>query len=282
MPTRREFVTSFGAATIGVGTSWYHSLLPTPRSPGRLGPLGVQLYTVREEMRRDIERTLARVAEIGYREVEFAGYFGRTPRQVRAMLDANHLVAPGAHVGLDTLEGDAAERTIEAARVIGHDYLIVAWTPAAWRRSLDDWRRVAERFNRAGERTRAAGIQFAYHNHDFEFRELEGRVPFDVLCEATDPRLVRIELDLFWIVHGGGDPLAFLRRWPGRVPLVHVKDRTADGRMMDVGAGVIDWRGIFARRRQAGIRHFFVEHDEPADPWASIRASYGYLSGLRV
>ena len=284
MPTRRDFVTAVGAAALHADGlhERYHSPLPTPSTVGNLGPLGVQLYTLRGEMRRDFEGTLARVAQIGYREVEFAGYFNRTPSRIRAMLDANHLVAPGAHVGLETLEGDAGARTIESAQQIGHQYLLVAWTPVEWRRTLDDWRRMAERFNSVGERTRAAGIQFAYHNHDFEFRELEGRVPFEVLCEATDPHLVQIEMDLFWIVHGGGDPLAFFQRWPGRVPMVHVKDRTADGRMVDVGAGAIDWRRIFAQRRQAGIRHYFVEHDEPPDPWASIQASYTYLSRLSV
>ncbi len=248
----------------------------------RLSPLGVQLYTLRAEMRSSVEATLARVRDIGYREVEFWNYYNRTPRQIRDALRAAGLRAPSAHVGLDALEGDQAARTFEAARIIGHRYLVVAWMPAEWRRTLDDWRRVADRMNRVGEAARAAGLQYAYHNHDYEFRPLEGRVPFDLLCEATDPRLVRIELDLFWITHGGADPLAFMQRWPGRVPMIHVKDRTAEGRMVDVGAGAMDWRAIFARRRQAGIRHYFVEHDEPPDPFASVRASYEYLSRLNV
>lgn len=258
---------------------------PTPRSPRvavttRLSPLGVQLYTVRAAMQRDVAGTLARVAQIGYREVEVWQLHGRTPAQFRAALDANRLTAPSAHFGLEALEGDAGARTIEAAQVLGHHYHVVAWMPEAWHRTLDDWRRIADRFNRAGERCRAAGTQFAYHNHDFEFRPLEGRVPFDVLCEATDRDLVQIELDLFWIAHGGGDALALFRRWPGRVPMVHVKDRTADGRMVDVGAGNMDWRTLFAHRAEAGMRHYFVEHDEPSDPFASITASYRYLSRL--
>ena len=284
VPTRREFVTAIGsAATAAAGyRQWYRSPLPAPHAAANLGPLGLQVYTVCDEMRRDVEGTLARVGEIGYRGVEWWGSFDRTPAQLSSALRAAGLTSPSAHVGLETLEGDAGSRTIAAAQEIGHHYLVVAWMPVEWRRTLDDWRRVAERMNRVGERLRAAGMQYAYHNHDYEFRPLEGRIPFDVLCESTDPSLVQIEMDLFWIVHGGGDPLALFSRWPGRVPLVHVKDRTADGRMVDVGAGVIDWRGILARRRQAGIRHIFVEHDEPADPWASIRASYGYLSRLTV
>jgi sugar phosphate isomerase/epimerase len=278
---RREVIGALGAALVP-GLARGEREPSASGAPVALAPLGVQLYTLRGEMRASVEATLAEVAGIGYREVEFAGYFNRTPAQLRSALGANRLTAPAAHVELGALEGEAAARTFEAARVIGHRYLVVAWTPQEWRRTLDDWRRVAERFNRVGEACRAAGLQFAYHNHDFEFRPLEGRVPFDVLCEETDPGLVQIELDLYWITHGGGDPLAFMRRWPGRIPCVHVKDRTADGRMVDVGAGAIDWRTLLGRRRQAGIRHFFVEHDEPADGFGSVRASYEFLSRLRV
>ncbi len=253
----------------------------TEGAAGGLGVLGIQLYTLRGEMQRHVAETLTGVAEIGYREVEFAGYFGHSPSEIREMLDATGLSAPAAHFGIDsTLDG--LPTSIEMAATVGHENLVVAWIPQGMRQTLDDWRRTADLFNRAGEACKAAGIQFAYHNHDFEFERIGGQVPFDVLCEEADPELVKIELDLFWIIHGGGDPLAFFERWPGRVPLVHVKDRTADGDMVDVGAGVIDWAAIFARREQAGIRHYFVEHDEPGDAFASARASYRYLSELEV
>ena len=253
----------------------------TEGAAGSLGALGIQLYTLRSEMRRHVAETLSGVAEIGYREVEFAGYFDHTPSEIREMLNATGLSAPAGHVGIDpTLDGWSA--TLEAAATIGHENLVVASVPRDMRGSLDDWRRTADLFNRAGEAAKAAGIQFAYHNHDFEFERIDGQVLFDVLCEEADPELVKIELDLFWIIHGGGDPLAFFERWPGRVPMVHVKDRTATGDMVDVGAGVIDWAAIFAQREQAGIQHYFVEHDEPGDAFASARASYDYLSRLQV
>lgn len=253
----------------------------TEGAAGNLGVLGIQLYTLRSEMRRHVAETLSGVAEIGYREVEFAGYFEHSPSEIREILNATGLSAPAGHVGIDpTLDGWSA--TLEAAATIGHENVVVASVPREMRGSLDDWRRTADLFNRAGEAAKAAGIQFAYHNHDFEFEMIDGQVPFDVLCEEADPELVKIELDLFWIIHGGGDPLAFFERWPGRVPMVHAKGRTADGGMVDVGAGVIDWAAIFAQREQAGIRHYFVEHDEPGDAFASARASYEYLSRLRV
>lgn len=249
----------------------------------RIERIGVQLYTVRGEMKRDFDGTLARVAELGYREVEFPEWFGRSAAQVRDALRRTGLAAPAAHVPLEALEGDRGKRTLEDARTIGHRYLVVAWLAEDDRRDLDGYRRVAERLDRAAEAARAAACAFAYHNHDFEFTRMEGRVPYDVLLEETDPRNVRLELDLYWITKGGQDPLAYFERWPGRFPLVHVKDSAGppEHRMADVGAGTIDWAKIFAQRAKAGIEHFFVERDDPPDPMASVAASYAYLRELR-
>jgi sugar phosphate isomerase/epimerase len=183
-------------------------------------------------------------------------------------------------VSLEELEAgwDAAAA---AAKEVGHRWLVVAWIDAARRKTLDDYKRVGEVFTRIGTQSRAAGLRFAYHNHAFEFAPLGGRVPYDVLLESTDPAVVEFELDLYWITDGGGDPLAYFRRWPGRFPLVHIKDKAADGKMVDVGAGGIDWKAILHRRKEAGIRHAFVEHDDPPDPLASVAASYAYLKQLK-
>ena len=142
----------------------------------------------------------------------------------------------------------------------------------------------ADLFNRAGQKASAAGVRFAYHNHAFEFARLDGRKPYDVLLERCEPRYVAFEMDLYWITQGGQDPLAYFARWPGRFPMVHVKDSTGppDHRMVDVGAGSIPWKAVFARREQAGIRHYFIEHDAPPDPLASVRRSYEYLRRLEV
>src|SRR5207248_9275300 len=164
----------------------------------------------------------------------------------------------------------------------GHEYVVVPWIPEEKRKTLDDWKSVAAVFNQAAQMTKDAGLQFAYHNHDFEFPKLDGQVPYDVLLQNTDPKLVQLEIDLYWITKAGQDPLTYFARWPGRVPLVHVKDSAGppDNKMMDVGAGTIDWKKIFAREDQAGIRHAFVEHDQPADAFASIKASCDYLKRL--
>ena len=279
MTNRRDFIETLGAAALG------HALqprapTPEPRAPlHRLTRIGLQLYTVRRAMQADVEATLARVAATGYTEVEFAGYFGKSPGEVGAILDRHGLAAPAAHV---SMAADQWRAALDAARVIGHRYLVVAWIPAEQRQTLDAYKRMAQDFNRLAAEARAAGLQFAYHNHDFEFAPLEGRLPFDVLLAETDPTLVQLEMDLYWITKGGQDPLAYFARYPGRFPMVHVKDSAGapEHRMVDVGAGTIDFRKIFARRKQAGIRHFFVEHDEPADAFASIRASYEYLKRL--
>jgi sugar phosphate isomerase/epimerase len=276
---RRTFLqsTAAGLATLGL-----------PRPAGGvaqhtgLDRIGVQLYTVRDAVQRDLEGTLARVAAIGYQEVEFAGYAGRTAAQVRDAVRRAGLSAPSAHVPLAAL-GPGWDRVLNDAHTIGHRYLVIAWLDEKDRSNLDAYRRIADRLNRAGEAASRAGLRFAYHNHAFEFTPMENRLPYDVLLESTDPAHVLLELDLYWITKGGQDPLAYFARWPGRFRLVHVKDSAGppEHRMADVGAGTIEWARIFAQRKQAGIEHFFVEHDDPPDPFASIAASHAYLSDLQ-
>ena len=279
---RREFLRLGGSALVAC------RLGPNgaPQGSGQsasLDRIGIQLYTVRRQFGPDPEATLARLAEIGFREVEFAGYPPGTPAQIRGMLERHGLRAPSSHVGLRAVD-EAWERTLEQAAAIGQQYVVVPFLGAADRASLDSWKRVAERFNRAGEAALRHGLAFCYHNHDFEFVPLEGRIPFDVLLGETDPRLVRLELDLYWTVKGGRDPLDYFARWPGRFPLVHVKDMDATPRryFADLGSGTIDFAAIFRKSAEAGIRHYFYEQDEtPGDPFASAAASYRYLRNLR-
>jgi sugar phosphate isomerase/epimerase len=250
--------------------------------PGRLTTIGAQLYTVRRELEKEFEGTLARVAGLGYREVEFAGYFGHTPKEVEDVLARHNLVSPAAHVQLADLRG-SLQTMIEAAHVIGHEYLLLAWTPPEERKSLDDYRRLADLCNRAGEQTKRAGVQFAYHNHDFEFATVEGRVPYDLLLERMDSELVKLELDLYWIVKGGASPLDYFKKYPGRFHLLHVKDMDATPRhyFTEVGRGVIDFKSIFANAERAGVKHYFVEQDEtPGSPFDSLKISMDYLRRL--
>lgn len=281
--SRREFV---GVMAAGVGVLTLPSCL-RPRSSTRLNKIGIQLYTVRDVLKGDFEGTLSRIGAIGYNEVEFAGYFDHTPEQVKAALANAGLTSPATHVGPDNL-GKSWDAVVNTAKAVGHEYVIVAWIPEEQRKTIDDWKRIAEQLNQAGTACKAAGLQFAYHNHNFEFMPIAGQVPYDVLLASTDPSLVKLEMDLFWATFAGADPLAYFARSPGRFPLVHVKDMmpkptpdaTPDRVMVDVGKGSIDWKRIFAKASVGGIQHYFVEHDQPADPLASAKASYDFLHQL--
>ncbi|CAM3386499.1 sugar phosphate isomerase/epimerase family protein [Rhodothermus bifroesti] len=281
---RRNFLRTAGGLALG-SLAWASLGCDRPEASStaggsrRLERIGLQLYTVRTLMEQDVPRTLEQVAQLGYREVEFAGYYNYTPQELRQMLDQLELSAPATHVPFQMLEENLSA-LLEAAHTLGHRYVIVPWLPPEQRQTIDDYRRWAERFNRWGEACKAANVQFAYHNHDFEFARIGDQVPYDVLLAETDPELVKMELDLYWITYAGFDPLVYFQQHPGRFPLCHVKDMTADRQMVDVGQGTIDFVKIFAQAAGVQLQHYFVEHDQPADPLASIRRSYEYLSQL--
>jgi sugar phosphate isomerase/epimerase len=250
---------------------------------GSVDPIGLQLYTVRRELQNDFEGTLARISAIGYREVEFAGYYERTPQQVKAILDKNHLSAPSAHTQLQGMRQNL-DKLIEAAHVVGHRYLVLAYLNADERKSLDDYKGVIESLNKAGEACQKAGVQLAYHNHDFEFPPLDGVVPYNLMLKETDSKLVKMELDLYWITKAGQSATKYFAAHPGRFALVHVKDmdNTPKRFFTEVGRGVIDFKQLLPQAKKAGVKHFFVEQDEtPGSPLDSIKISYDYLHGLR-
>ena len=286
MTDRRSFLTTLGSALVGVACARSSESDRGSESPSqssqRLDRIGIQLYTVRRDMERDFEGTLARVAEVGYREVEFAGYYGRSANDVRAVLSRVGLTAPSSHVGLPDFRRDA-DGVIAMASGIGATYLVVPWLDERERKTLDDYRRLGQELNRIGEKVRAAGMRLGYHNHDFELARIDGRIPLDVLLEEADANLVVLELDLYWTVKGGIDPIAYFAQYPGRIHLVHVKDSAGapEHRQVDVGKGTINFAQIFARREQAGIRHAFVEHDNPPSTAETMSSSYQHLSELR-
>lgn len=269
---RRDFVRSAAALVAANALTRPLAGAPVPGQPG------IQLYTLRSLMAQDLDATLAAVAAIGYREVEFAGYFDRTPGEIRRRLTETGLSAPATHVDFP-LEGQGWQRTLDDAFTAGHQYVILAWLPPERRAPLDAWRRTADLLNQAGEAARRHGLEMGYHNHDFEFQPLEGRLPYDLLLERTDPALVTFELDLYWISRAGHDPLAYFQKARGRFRQVHVKDMAAGaGReMVDPGDGILDFPTLLAAAAAAGVRHFFVEHDEPGDPLATARAGHRAL-----
>jgi sugar phosphate isomerase/epimerase len=284
--TRRTFLGQMAMSSLipAVGRAAEH----------RIDRLGLQLYTVRTEMAKDFEGTLAKVAAAGYQEVEFAGYFDQDAKKVRAVLDRHKLTAPSAHIDYATVQSKL-EPAIDAAHAIGHKFLVNPWIDEEMRKQPDIWQRLAATFNKAGETCKKAGIQFAYHNHHFEFVPVNGVMPFDLLLKECDANLVKMELDLCWITVAQKDPLTYFERYPGRFPLVHVKGlkKVPEGQapvpfdqaipnITDVGTNdVIEWKRIFAKSSQAGIQHYFVEHDQPPSPVDSIRTSAAYLHQLR-
>ena len=295
---------SGGTASAAAGSS----AASRTSTAGLTDRIGVQLYSVRDRMEKDFTGTLEGVAKIGFKEVEFAGYYNHTPEDVRAIIDRLGLRAPSSHIGLDVLQKDLAG-TVKAAKVIGHEYITV---PALMQPLMgsklapDYWTTTAKEFNRIAGALKAEGLGFAYHNHSFEFDKLpDGRTAYDVLLAETDSALVKFELDLLWATVAGQDPVAMFQRNPGRFVMWHVKDvkgvvearriaTSAEGSVIQklqgvgphlaaVGTGDIDFRRIFAAACNSGMRHFFVENDSApatASSLADIETSYRNLSQL--
>lgn len=247
-----------------------------------LSKIGLQLYTVRKELEQNFAATLEKIAAIGFKEVEFAGYFNNEPRRVKVVLDKNSLTAPSAHISLKDIH-ENFNKTIEAAQVIGHKYLICGNLPAEERKSLDNYKKVAALFNSAGETCRKNGMQFGYHNHDFEFQPIDGKIPYDILLAETDKNLVKMELDLYWMAKAGQNSLEYFRKYPQRFSLLHVKDmdNTPKRDFTEVGRGVINFKEILAQAKKAGVKHYFVEQDRTSgSPFESIKISYEFLHKL--
>jgi sugar phosphate isomerase/epimerase len=241
---------------------------------------GIQLYTLRNVLNQDLEGTLNALVSMGYEEVETHSHYGRTPDVFREILQDAGLDAPAAHYGAGALRDDL-DRIIEEAGILGHQFIFCPHPGPFPFATIDDYRRLADFLTATGSRLKEVGIQFGYHNHDFECRPIDGQIPLFVLFDDSDADAVSIELDLFWAVHGGIEPMDVIRRYPGRVHAFHVKDRTAEGEMVDVGKGVIDFGRLFAAGDLAGLKHAFVEHDNPADPLRSARDSIaGFNSAI--
>lgn len=198
MINRRRFLSTASQSVIGAVALTALNRIEGEAAANKLSSIGVQLYTVRAEMAKDFEGSLEKIAAIGYKEVEFAGYYDKSPKDILAVLDRYGLAAPAAHASLADIQ-TKLDQTIDTAKAVGHRFLICPYLLDKERGTLDDYKRHAETFNRAGEACRKAGIQFGYHNHDFEFEAKDGKLPYDLLLEETDKDLVKMELDLYWI-----------------------------------------------------------------------------------
>ncbi|MER6912275.1 sugar phosphate isomerase/epimerase [Streptomyces sp. NPDC000594] len=243
--------------------------------------LGMHLYTMRTALAVDFEGTLARLAALGYATVGVSGRHGHDAAAIRRMLDSTGLRAVLEHIGWETLRGPGLPGALEDLRVLGAHWPVVPSLPRTMH-SPAGFRAAAREFNRIGAEARAAGLgRLLFHNHGQDHQVVDGENLYGILLDGTDPELVGFELDLYWAVRGGADPRSLFLRHRGRFPALHVKDMAPDGDFADVGSGVLDFAAMFDTARPGGVRQWLVEHDRPADPFASALASHRYLAALR-
>jgi sugar phosphate isomerase/epimerase len=280
MINRRTFVKTLSA---GVAASLVmpKELLAFPTN----STIGIQLYTLHRQMKNDAVGTLQKVANVGFNTVETAGYnerkfYGFSPREFKKLVDEMGMLAQSSHAGVNLMNID---ETIEDTLNAGMSYLVLPSFDRNKRGSLDGFRSVADDFNVMGEKCKKAGLSFAYHNHSFEFKKLEDKIPYDILLGNTDPEFVTMQLDLYWIVYGGKDPLDYFNRFPGRFGLFHVKDMSdnENRESTEIGNGIIDFKSIFAEKEKAGMKEFYLEQESfQMDPFDSIARSYDYLKTI--
>ena len=278
---RRTFIATLGAAALAASSRT--ALAETWESTSRarkLSKIGIQIYTVRRPAAADLAATVAQIARAGYQEVELAGYYNHTPAEFRDILKQNGLTAPSGHIAIDLIETNPA-KTFADAHTMGHQWITVPSLPRGSHVTADEWKKVAAQFNSAAKAAKADGFRFAFHNHNDIVRKTGDVLPVDILMAETDPALVNYQMDLYWAVSGGADPLGLLARYPGRFRMFHVKDGNppyTDQTQTDVGQGTIDFKRIFATA--TGIEHYFVESDSAADPIAFATNSHKYLANL--
>ncbi len=253
-------------------------------------PIGIQPYTVREQLAKDLEGTLRQLAAMGYESIEVSeNFYGKQGAALRELLRSLGFQSPSG--GFTSADDESWSRGIESAKAIGVKYMI-ATAPRELTNSLDGWKRVSERFNKLGVLSRKAGLTLTYHNHHFEYKVFDGVVAYDQLLRSTDSKLVAMEIDIFWTTYAGQDPLEYLKKYPGRFPIWHLKDLkpgfppstdpVKGNPFAEVGSGVIDWKRIFSGAKQAGLRHYFMEQDRwDRDPLESARMSCEFLKKFK-
>jgi sugar phosphate isomerase/epimerase len=251
-------------------------------------PVGVQLYTVRDQAEKDLGAVLAHISMIGYKEVEtYWNVYTHPAKQLRTMIVDNGLSVPSGHFNYDGLDSK-----LDYAKELGVQYVICPMLPKDMWTSADGFKKAADQFNKWGEKVQSMGMQFGFHNHNYEFQKFGNTTGFDILTTTADPKLVCLEMDCYWITQAGQDPVAMLKKFGSRIQLLHLKDRQAGfpttqmlspdaEHMTEVGSGTINWKAVIETGQQTGVKHFFVERDNGSTPaFESLRISYNYLSKL--
>jgi len=287
-----------------------------------LNKIGIQFFSLPKLLENDLKGTLAMLSKIGYQEVELygpytfstqaaqdrwktvtpslgfsgSGFFGHSAKEMKSLLSDAGLSVPSMHTDLDTLE-HSMDKLCEGARSLGATYVVLPSIPENRRKTLDDYKKMAESFNKVGEAAKKSGVSFAYHNHGYGLTEMDGKIPLELMLDNTDPKLVFLEMDLFWTTAGGADPVALLEKYKNRYKLMHVKDMSKKMRfsgdggnstqwielfpyMTTAGNGVLDLKNILTKAKASGVNHFIVEQDMVAEPEIALKKSIDYLKTL--
>jgi len=284
---RRSFLKAAGVSSIAM--TFCNESFAAETFAKKLPTIGlIPGNTAGQWFKNDPRAALQKIAEWGYKELEFGGNLGLG-------MDAAGVIKYLKSLGLKPLIGSTPmgniineaklSADIKKCLHLGQQYIVCywPWTADGQGKKIDDWKQVAENLNKGGAICKKEGIKMLYHNHDIEFRITEGQMPFDLLMTQLDPALVGVELDLYWITKGGQSAVEYIKRYPGRFPVFHVKDMNnqTDKDFACVGSGCIDFAAIFKLNGTAGAKHFIVEHDKPENPEACVSSSVKYLSNLK-
>lgn len=280
MKTRRDFIKVAGI--MAAGSIFYPKKAASVSR--KVNDVGLQLYTVRKEMLADATGTLKKLAKIGYKELESArsekgNYYGLTAREIKKITKDLGMKIRSGHVHID----DTWQQSIDLAVEAGQDYLICSSLPSPGQ-TVENYQRVADTFSKAAEECKKAGLIFGYHNHEYEFEKVDGKVLYDILLERTDAKLVTMELDLGWVVVTGNDPVSYFEKYPGRFPLWHLKDMDpVKKESTEFGKGQINIKAMLQNAGKSGMKYFFVEQEEYSNtPFESIQYNYDYLKRLKI
>ncbi|MEK6782848.1 MAG: sugar phosphate isomerase/epimerase [Bacteroidota bacterium] len=315
---RRQFLQSSSM----LATAGLFGFNPVLAHTNSLKKIGVQLFSLPKLLEKDFSGGITMLAQMGYKEVELygpfpfsaleaiqfwnavtpslgfsgSGYFGHTAKEVKDIFTENKITIPSIHTDLITLRKNM-NGLGEAGQTLGFQYVGLPAIPEANRKNLDDYKKIADEFNTIGEQAKKAGLKFSYHNHGYGLKEIDGQIPLNMILERTDPKLVFFEMDIFWTVAGGADPVEYLKSYPNRYRLMHVKDMkqkkqfSGDGgdskqwielfsNMTTAGDGVLDLKSIISQAQKSGVKHFFVEQDMVAEPEVALKKSLDSLKAL--
>jgi len=276
MRTRRDFLKTSGGLLLGC------FLAPPALFTDRIDRIGVNLYSVRDPMLADAKRTLEALAKIGYKEIESApsvkgNYYGLQPKEIKQVSKDLGLTLRSGHIRM----GEGWEKQVDEAAEAGQQYIIAAGLPGQGN-TADRYKQAAEQFNQAGEISKKAGLTFGYHNGASDFTKVQGQTLYELLLTNTDPELVKMELDLGWLIVGGADPLYYFEKYPRRFPLWHIKDiKKEKAESTEFGKGRIDIAGLLKNKDKSEMQYLFVEQEEwEASPLLSMQYNYNYLAHL--